>query len=249
MLLKVIACEVAAREIYHCAAECPHSVNLTMLHQGLHDEPENCRATLQAELDKADAEEYDAVLLGYGLCNNSTVGLRAGKRRVIIPRAHDCITFFLGSKEHYAKLFDETPGTYYFTAGWLEFGGRDEEGRKIFAQDSHLAREQALQELREKYGEENADFLMQTMSNWEVNYSRGALITFPFTARLGLEAEVRRICSEREWSYRELAGDISLLRDWLDGNWDTERFLILQPGQEVAASHDERVLKATIPRV
>jgi len=40
----------------------------------------------------------------------------------VVPRAHDCITLLLGSKERYAKLFGERPGTYWYSAGWLEIG-------------------------------------------------------------------------------------------------------------------------------
>ena len=245
MHLKVIACEVVAREVYHCAASARHTVDLTLLEQGLHNDPEKCRQRVQEEIDSVAAGDFDALLLGYGLCNNSLAGIAARDLHIIVPRAHDCLTLFLGSKERYQALFEGNPGTYYFTAEWLEFGSRDEDGHELFAQDSGLRREEAYQKLVAQFGEENAEFLWETQKSWEVNYTTGALITFPFTSRLGLEERVRGVCKEKGWEYRELEGDLTLLDDWLNGRWDTERFIILQPGQTLRATHDAAIMAAS----
>ncbi len=243
MHFKVIACEVVAREVYHCAARSLHTLDVTLFSQGLHDNSDTCRAELQAQIEAVDPERYTALLLGYGLCNNSIVGLRAGRVPVVIPRAHDCITFFLGSKERYAQLFAERPGTYWYTSGWLEYAGRGGE-RTEYRPNSGLAKRMKFQELVEKYGEENARYLAESMSQWEVHYTHGCLIEFPFTAHLPLAEKVREICAARRWQYCVVPGDLSLIQDWLDGNWDAARFLTLQPGQEVKGCYDERVIVA-----
>jgi len=41
---------------------------------------------------------------------------------VALPRAHDCITLFLGGKERYLDYFDNHPGAYFKTSGWIERG-------------------------------------------------------------------------------------------------------------------------------
>jgi len=210
MHLKVIACEVLAREVYHCAALSPNTVEISLFTQGLHDNSDTCRAQLQTEIDAAPADKFDAVVLGYGLCNNSMAGVHAGAQRLVIPRAHDCISLFLGSKERYARLFSERPGTYYYTAGWLEYAERKGE-RVEYSPASGLTKRMALEELIEKYGEENGRFLFESMSGWEVHYTHGALVTFPFTAALGLEEQVREICLKKNWEYVEIAGDLRLL--------------------------------------
>jgi len=58
-------------------------------------------------------------VLGYGLCSNGILGVQARGQDLIIPRCHDCISFFMGSPEAYRKDFDAHPGTYYLIPGWL----------------------------------------------------------------------------------------------------------------------------------
>jgi len=258
MHLKVIACEVAAREFFYCAARSVNTMDITLKPQGLHDSSDACRKELQPEIDAVDPKRHAALFLGYGLCNNATAGIRAGRVRLVIPRAHDCITFFLGSKERYARIFARRPGTYYYTAGWMDVHerggpsttaqGRPELGRTggehaMFDQKSGLARRMAYQELVEKYGEENGKYLFNSMSSWETHYTHGALIQYPFTRHLGLEEKVRAICAEKKWAFEEIRGSRKLIQDGLDGKWDAERFLIVEPGREIKARYDESIIE------
>ena len=41
------------------------------------------------------------MVLAYGLCGGVTAGLHAGSITLVIPRAHDFITIFLGSRDRY----------------------------------------------------------------------------------------------------------------------------------------------------
>ena len=55
-------------------------IDVVLMQQGLHNEPEELRRQVQKALDRtADVQgrEYDASLLGYGLCSNGIVGLSA----------------------------------------------------------------------------------------------------------------------------------------------------------------------------
>ena len=119
-LLKVIACEIAVRELCHIAATSPSIVDFEFLTQGYHDTPAAGRVEIQKRIDAVPKGKFDAIVLGYGLCSNILTGLTTAHTPLIIPRAHDCITFFLGSKERYQEFFDANPGTYYYTSGWLE---------------------------------------------------------------------------------------------------------------------------------
>lgn len=72
---RVIACEILYRELCLCAAKSKNIVDLTFLPKGLHDMgAAKMQKTLQEEIDKTQWDKYDAVLLGYGLCNNGTGG-------------------------------------------------------------------------------------------------------------------------------------------------------------------------------
>jgi hypothetical protein len=248
MRLKVIACDVLRRELYHAAARARHAAEVTLLPQGLHDNSDTCRERLQAEVDAATPDDCDAVVLGYGLCNNSLVGVRAGTLPLVVPRAHDCITLLLGARERYQRLFAEEPGTYWFSSGWVEH--QDRTGGSIAPRpNSGLGPDYRADwdDLVAKYGEDNAQYLSEFMAGWEAEYTRGALVRFPFDRGLDLEHRVRALCEEKGWAYVEVDGDLSLLEAGLnapDGRWDDERFLTVPPGQAVRASFDDTILAA-----
>jgi len=96
MFLKVIACEIAARELYHTAARSRNLVDLELLTQGHHDTPRTGQVEIQKRIDAVPAGKYDAIVLGYGLCSSILTRLSTAHTTLVIPRAHDCITFFLG---------------------------------------------------------------------------------------------------------------------------------------------------------
>ncbi|MDR1304805.1 MAG: DUF1638 domain-containing protein, partial [Verrucomicrobiales bacterium] len=117
--LALLACRVLEREIALLSAGATHLRVVRHFEVGLHDQPDGLRATLQKELDELDARaDVDAIALAYGLCGCGTAGLRAGRHPVVIPRAHDCVTLFMGSKEAYAAHQRANPAAYYYTPGW-----------------------------------------------------------------------------------------------------------------------------------
>jgi hypothetical protein len=122
MRLQFIVCRVMRREAYFCAARSPNEVDVVLLEQGLHDEPEKLRAEIQAALQRTkdlQGRPYDASLLGYGLCSNGIAGLSA-KIPIVVPRGHDCITLLLGSREKYREYFNSHRGVYWYSSGWIE---------------------------------------------------------------------------------------------------------------------------------
>lgn len=243
MRLKVIACDVLFREISDCAAHSHNVISTQYLIRGLHDNPEVLRETLQRLIDDTENENehFDAVLLGYGLCNNAIAGLRARRIPLVLLRAHDCITLFLGAREEYSRQFSKEPGTYYYTSGWMERAGSRTE-RKI-AQGEGLG--QRFQDYAEKYGEENARYLMEIEQSWVTNYSRAAYIALDLTRFLKYDEEAKKIAREKDWRYEELKGDIRLIRDLINGEWRNEDFLVVPPGERVVASHNTDIIESS----
>jgi len=286
MLLKIIACEISFREICMAAARSTNLVDFEFLPQGYHDNPDIGRALIQEKIASVENGKYDAILLGYALCNNMLVGLTTHHIPLVIPRAHDCITFFFGSKERYMEYHTSRPGTYYYTSGWLEHrkrkservptvgygakprkpetsvseantlrnntsGGTEQSTTEEYPQSQHhevplstqsAGRMKSYQELVEQYGEDNANYVMEILGNWTQNYTHGLLIDFDFTRHLNLREQVREICRQHGWEYDELEGDMSLLQRLLDGDWDDEDFLVVNPGEIIRATYDERVI-------
>ncbi len=238
--LLILACEVLARECYLCAAFSKNIVEVRLLEQELHDlGAPKMSAALQAALDAVDPARYHAIGLAYGLCNNGIVGLHASLP-LIIPRAHDCITLLLGSKERYTEVFEKNPGTIYESAGWLEAIRY----RLKNPRPSALRYDQALyQEYVEKYGEENAGYLMETLEGL-AHYSRLAFIHTPVGESPSLVELAREQARERGWTFEELEGKLRLIQAMMDGPpWDNRDFLVLQPGQVPSPSYDLSVLR------
>lgn len=246
--LRVIACEIAFREICHLAARSRSLLDLEFLSQGHHDVPERGRAELQSRINAVPAGRYDAVLVGYGLCSRILPGLRARTQRLVIPRAHDCITFFLGSKERYERCFNERPGTYYYTSGWWECARRrglsDAATGGLLPTRGGDSAQAAYEQWVARYGPEKAKYLLETLRDWAAHYTHGTLIDFEFTRSLGLRPMVEQICAQRGWQFEELPGDLGLLRRWLDGQWDAGDFLVVPPSHQVIATHDARIIAA-----
>jgi hypothetical protein len=251
---KVIACEIALREICHVAAQARNIVDLEFLTQGLHDHPNAGREEVQKRIDAVPAGKYTAILVGYGLCGNIVAGLKASHTPLVIPRGHDCITFFLGSKERYQQFSEDNPGSYYYTSGWLECLRRRGGSASLLDMRFLPSRaglntetERIYGEWVKKYGEEQAQYLMEVMGQWTESYTRGVLIDFDFTKPLRLQQQVEQICQRRGWSFQRVPGDLQLLERWLNGEWDSEVFLVVQPGQAVVPSYNASVIRAETP--
>jgi hypothetical protein len=253
--LKVLACEVAWREISLLAARSPHILSVEFLPVGHHDDPVNGRKVLQERIQQTTSHQYDAILLGYGLCNQMLNGLSAVHLPLIIPRAHDCLTLFLGSRKRYQDLFNACPGAFYFTAGWLDFSqlkALRKEGLAAFqqtpedtlSQPSVISNGQTYAQMVEKYGEDNAKYLMEIAQQWTHNYQVGAYIRYDFNDHLGLRERAQSICQRYNWRYEEHEGSLDLLQRWLSGQWEGDDFLRVEPGQTIQPSNDEQIIVA-----
>ncbi len=242
MRLKMISCEVLARQVYYLAAFSPHVVDVELVAKGLHNEPDTLRAALQRSLDTAAPGKYDAILLGYGLCSNSIAGLSCAHTQLVVPRAHDCITLYLGSAERYAEEFRANPGTYWYTADYIERGGDGTDLVALGTAAEEAQMSKVYEEYVRKYGKDNADYLMEVMGAWRQHYNRAAYID---TAEMRLPdytAQVKELAARRGWNFERLVGSLVILRDLLEGCWDEKRFLIVPPGQVIAPTYDGRII-------
>jgi hypothetical protein len=242
--LKLIACEVLLRELCALSARSPHQVDFSFLPKGLHDIGASAMvARMQAAVDAADAPGYDAILLGYALCNNGIEGLRSRTLPLVIPRGHDCMTLFLGSRRRYQQYFDDNPGTYFLTSGWIERGEATGELRQLsIATQSGM--NMTFEELVEKYGEDNARFLWEQLCDTTRNYRQITYIAMGVGPDDLFQSQAEARAREHQWTFDAVQGNLSLLERLVNGQWDEADFLTLPPGCKVIPTYDDRIIAA-----
>ncbi len=241
MRILAISCEVLARLLYASAATSPHVIDIRLVDKGLHTKPQELQRYLQGLLNEIDPNSYDAIVLGYGLCSNATVGLTA-PIKMVIPRAHDCITLFLGNREKYAAEFREHPGTYWYEPDYMERNSANGDSLGLGSDNDQSVKEQYAEYVT-KYGQDNADYLMQVMGAWKSHYDRAAFIRVEDVPLPDYTPQVRTIARDRGWNYAEITGHSELIRCLLHGEWDNGAFLTLEPGESLEPSYDASIMR------
>jgi hypothetical protein len=258
---KLISCNVFQRELCAAIAESPNVVDPEFLELALHENSESLRERLQARMDavcsaseKAAASrsglerlpgDYDAILLGYGLCGNGLSGLRAGSLPVVLARAHDCCTVLLGSRSAFLESFGDNLSAPWSSAGYIERGS-------TYFRASDIGKTTGLAlasrtfgieyaELAEKYGEENARYVWDTMhppvAEKELRYIETAE-----TAGLGYAETMRARAAAEGKDFLLIPGSSRLLRALVAGSWDESEFLVLPPGSRLVPLYDHEVI-------
>jgi hypothetical protein len=208
---RVIACSIMKDELLRFQKE---EVTFSFLEQSLHRTPQKMPAAVQEEINKAAEGVEDYIVLGYGLCSNGILGIRPVRQPVVIPRAHDCISLFLGSAERYQEEHGKEPGTYYLTKGWID------EGKSPLG---------ILAEYTQRYGKETAEWVIREELK---NYKRIALVESGNHISEEHRAHARENARFLNLRYEEIKGSLDYFNRMLGGTWGKD-FLILQPGQEV----------------
>lgn len=210
----LLACRTIEDEVLKAASETGFAGEVRWVESGLHNRPEVLRRRLQEELDRLDDEGgADVVLLGFGFCGNSVVGLTAKGFRLVLPRADDCITLLLGSCARRQEISAEA-GTYFLTKGWLEHE------TNLWAEHQASVR---------KWGSERAERLRARML---AHYGRLAVVE---TGAYDLPAFVERtrpIAEGLKLAHAVVPGTLRYLSKLLTGPWD-EEFVSVPPGGTV----------------
>ncbi len=246
MRLKIIACNVFQREVCLCAAQSPHVLDLEFTELGEHIHSDSLRTKLQARIDAADAcaKGYDAVVICFGICGNATVGLRAGRAPLVMPRAHDCCTILLGSRAKFKEHFGSNPSTPFGSAGYMERGEyymRTENGEATLQYGDAYAAYVA------QYGEEDARYIWETMHPRETTGdARAVFIDIPETSHLGYMEQFRAKAEADRREFVRIAGSLALIRDLLNGVWSPADVLTIPPGHKVAGVYDwDQIVRST----
>ena len=208
---KIIACAAVFEEMLPFL---PGDIACQTLDFGFHLRPSNLKATLQEAID-ASAADAETIIVGYGLCSNGAVGLKAPKTAtLVIPRVHDCIAIFLGSQQSYKERLKEEAGTFFLARGFIEAGDTPlDEYRKTV----------------ERYGKERADRVMKTMFG---HYTR---LLFIATANGDLSkyrGHAHQMARQFGLRFEEIKGSNKMIRKLINGPWDQD-FIVVKPNETV----------------
>jgi hypothetical protein len=204
----VMACATVIEEMQSFL---PEGMDHQVFDFGLHVNPDKLRETLQQAVNEVSGT-YETIILGYGLCSQAIVGIKANGCKLVVPKVDDCIAIFLGSRGTYNTQTKAEPGTYYLTKGWIEVG------------DTPFSEYESTVE---RYGQDRADRIFKLMMG---NYTRLALIN---TGQYEMEKYrdyTQKTADKFNLRYEEIEGSDALVKKMVFGPWDDE-FVVINPGE------------------
>jgi len=217
MAVHLVACQMLEDVLRPRLALAQGLGSCRFVEYGLHTYPQRMPSQLQAVLDGIG--EPGVVLMGYGLCGQGVVGLRAGPHTLVIPRADDCISLLVGSYGRFLEDCLAHPGTYYLSRGWLA-AGYHPPGQ--------------LKEWAPRYGEARTRRLLQNMYR---NYRRVALLAFTPEGLAADRDEARQVAGFMGVAYDEILGSAAWLEQLLLGasipGSAAHDFVVVPPGGTV----------------
>jgi hypothetical protein len=208
--LKLIACPAVLGELADGATD---GIECRELEAQLHISPERLKEALRAAV--ADADVPDAtIVLGYGLCSNSVLGLKTEHATLVVPRVDDCIAMLLGSNEAFSAEAEKERGSYYVAKAYLE------ECDTIMSEHEKLV---------DKRGREKAERMMRLLLK---HYTRIVLVD---TGRYDLEpcrARIAGFAETFDLAVEEVPGTTRILDALVAEDWGDD-FVVAQPGHEL----------------
>lgn len=208
----IVACETLRDEVEALLRQERLETPIVWFPSGLHNVPSDLNHRLQQELERLPP--VDHVLLAMAYCGNAVAGIRSRNFRLTIPRMDDCISLLLGK----VKASDPNcSGVYFMTAGWL----RGE--RNLLTEYNYVI---------EKYGKTRGEKIFQAMFR---HYTDVAMLDSGCFEKSSVEAEMRHTAEILNLGYQEIPGNLSLLRQLLQGPWPDSRFLTIPPNTVITA--------------
>jgi hypothetical protein len=234
----IVACRIFEPEL-EMIRDASDGVEIRYIDQGFHMTPRKMGPAIQEQVDLVSGKS-DKIVLGYGLCANGIVGVKAREQGLYVPKSHDCIALFMGSGDTYRKAIKTRPGTFYLTAGWIA----DRKDPLSYMEDVYTPR----------MGRETAEWGMKEELK---NYSHFALINTGAGNLNQLRKQTLKNATFFDKEFDELPGSLMLFRKMVMGPLQGNEFLFIKPGAAVRqnlfidygqkASPEKTVLEPNLP--
>jgi hypothetical protein len=208
-----VACATLKDELNLVISENSISIPVKWVDSGLHAWPERLRVRITEIIDSLD-EQYKTVLLLFGFCGNSLVGVKCDKT-IVMPLVADCIPLFVGSKK---RLSQDLAYTYFFTGGYFN-------SERTFMAEFEI--------MKERYGLKKAKYISKKML---AHYKRITIIDTGAYDIAETYDKIKSFADVMELPVNIINGDLQYIKNLVLGNWDTG-FIVLKPGEEMTFEH------------
>lgn len=239
MKLALISCMIFSREVNYLIATSDNIIHSFWLEKNLHDYPEELQSNIQSTIHLIEAinernienKPFDAIVLGYGLCSNGTVGLTSNTLPLIIPKCVDCMALFLGSNQKYTYLTYSYKNIFWYNKAWIE---------NSFVPSTET---QEVEENPISVGETIDDILDAELEAMK-NQKHAIFIKSKLFDDKYEQSFIEKTAKYFNWEFIKLDGDMSYFSALLSGKWDDRLFLTCPPGYETKLDKKKNVLMA-----
>jgi hypothetical protein len=207
----IVACKTLEPEIELVMRRRNITMPLVFVESGKHVWPDKLRECIQESVDNIPAGK--TILLVFGFCGNSMVGVKSGSHVMVMPRVADCMPIFLGSRK---KREEYGISTYFYTKGYLE-------SESSFIKDCEGA--------VKKYGEKRGHWIMREMMK---HYKNIAVIDTGAFDPGEIKEKVEPFAKIIDVPVSVIPGNLRVIDDLLTGEWRDDEFLIIKSGAEVS---------------
>lgn len=181
--------------------------DISFIPMALHLYPDKLKDELQTIIN--NSKEYERIILAFGLCGGAMRDIYSEDSILTIPRVHDCIPIFLGSRSLYESMQKENKGTYYLTGGWIN-------GEKSILEE--------YERVLNKFGEKRAKKVFSRMYD---SYHNIKFIHTDYPNKHISITKSKEIARILDLNYEEMKGDSSFIEKVLNGPWDGADFINL----------------------
>lgn len=214
----LIACSMIEDEINAVFESCRgdkelQDIEIRWQERGHHNDPDKLREVIQAEIDRAEDDGAEIIMLGYGLCGKGAAGWHSRHALLAMPRFDDCVNMMLCTGRRDRRNYLEA-GHMYLTGGW----SRDE-GALLTMLDSYL----------ERYGERKGKKLMKLMLDSYTDVTVIDTGCYELQPVLDYADECARVM---DLSSSVVPGGNEVMVKLITGRWDDD-ILVCPPGQEI----------------